>query len=187
MAGLRNSLRSLPSSSVVGLIAVGDAACHSDPVMALGLSFALVHAAELASALREHSRIEDAAGRFHERTRPLMRERFEFATLLDEQRLRMWTGGGVDVTSRTGNYELFSLVAGGVAALQDPDIFRAHIRRTGLLESNEVLDGDLPLQQRIEDIFRNAMSAPRPRSGPTQSEMQLITEAALAGTGPVDG
>ena len=107
------------------------------------------------TVLREHSDIGDASDAFHERTSPLTRERFDFATQLDEQRLPVWTGGDVGVASREANYALFSTIAGGVAAPKDPDIFRAHVRRIGLLDSNAVIDCDESLQQRIEELFES--------------------------------
>src|SRR5690349_11854331 len=59
MAGLRNSLRRW--STTTGLVPVGDAAAHVDPVLAHGLPFALIHAAALARAMREHEDPVDRA------------------------------------------------------------------------------------------------------------------------------
>jgi len=183
MAGLRNTYRSSESADVMGLVAIGDAVCHSDPVLALGLSFALIHARQLAEALREHADLGDAAAQLRARTAPLMRERFDYASALDEQRLRMWTGGGVDLSGPEGDFELFTLVAGGVAALKDPDVFRRVVRRIGLLETLSVLDDDPELLGRVGSIFRAESAVTRPPAGPTSDEMTEITELALAVAG----
>jgi hypothetical protein len=59
------------------------------------------------------------------------------------------------------------------------DIFRMHYRRMGLLDSTSVLDNDLAMQQRIQDVFADVRSAPRPPSGPTRDEMfELVTRAS---------
>jgi hypothetical protein len=93
----------------------------------------------------------------------------------------MWNGERVDFTSRDGAYALFSLVAGGVAAFKDPEIFRVIARRNGLLDRLRVLDDDYVMQNRIEEIFREVASAPRPPSGPTRDEMESIIESAILG------
>ncbi len=179
MAGLRNSLREFPHASVSGLFPIGDSMCHSDPILALGLSFALRQSVELADAIDEQPNLDEAAAAFRERTNPLIRERFDFATQLDDQRLRMWNGEPVDFTSKDGAYALFTVVAGGVAALEDPDVFRVMTRRNGLLDSLRVLDDDHAIQSRIEHIFRGVAAGPRPPQGPTQDEMESIFENAI--------
>ena len=180
MAGLRNTLRDFPYASVSGLFPIGDSICHSDPVLALGISFALLQAVELVDAIDKQPNLDEAATEYSERIGPLLRERFDYATQLDDQRLRMWNGERVDFTSKDGAYALFSLVAGGVAAFKDPEIFRVIARRNGLLDRLRVLDDDYVMQNRIEEIFREVASAPRPPSGPSRDEMEAIIERAIA-------
>jgi 2-polyprenyl-6-methoxyphenol hydroxylase-like FAD-dependent oxidoreductase len=183
MAGLRNSIRNDASAGVTGLIPVGDAACHTDPVLAIGLSFSLVHAGALVDALRASDTIDGATNRFRAATTPDMRERFEFATRLDEQRLRMWNGGTVDFASKNGDYELFTIVAGGAVTLVDPDVFRVVVRRNGLLTSGSLLDGDAAMLDRIETSFKAMSAAPRPASGPTRNEMTELIAATSSDPG----
>ncbi|MEA2465103.1 MAG: hypothetical protein QOJ98_2850, partial [Acidobacteriota bacterium] len=109
MAGLRNSLRDWDTAAPAGLVPVGDALGHTDPVLAHGLAFGLVHAAALVAALREHADVADAAAAYAADVRPALRERYDLASALDEQRLRLWSGGSVDVTSPDGDYELFTV------------------------------------------------------------------------------
>lgn len=174
MAGLRNSIRSYDATSAGGLVPVGDAYSHTDPVIAHGLSFGIIHAAELAKALRDNEDAPGVAAAYVAATAPELRERYEFATALDEQRHRMWSGGPVDFAHRDGDYALFTLVAAGTVALQDPDVFRMFVRRMGLLDSTTVLDGDADLQRRIEAVFTQLLAMPRPPPGPSRDEMLTI-------------
>jgi hypothetical protein len=104
-------------------------------------------------------------------TAPALRERYDFATALDEQRLRMWLGGDVDFAHHDGDYALFTIVAGGAAATTEAALARVFLRRIGLLDSTRVLDDDLALRRRIEAAFEEVAKAPRPRPGPTRAEM----------------
>lgn len=178
MAGLRNSLRAWDPGGVVGLLPVGDAYCHTDPVLAHGLAFALVHAAEVARAVREYADVGDAGCAYAEATLPALRERYRFATELDEQRHRMWRGEAVDFAHHDGDYALFSLVAGGVAANVDAEVFRVFVRRMGLLDSTRVLDDDIALQRRIEELFIRLSATPRPAPGPSRDEMLALLAPA---------
>ncbi|MEP7053966.1 MAG: hypothetical protein ABI912_01790 [Actinomycetota bacterium] len=180
MAGLRNTIRSYDGYRVTGLVPVGDAYSHTDPVLAHGLSFALIHASALAACLREHRDRDDALASYAAATAPALRQRFEFATRLDEQRRRLWNGETVDFTRPDGGaYELFTFVAGGAAALVDPDVFRVVVRRLGLLDGTDVLDSDVELQQRIAGIFAGMLATPRPRPGPSRDEMLALAGRPL--------
>jgi 2-polyprenyl-6-methoxyphenol hydroxylase-like FAD-dependent oxidoreductase len=174
MAGLRNGLR--PGSAAPGLVAVGDAYGYTDPGLAHGLAFALVHAGHVAGALRSHGDVGDACDAYAAATAPAMRERYEYLTELDAQRSRMWRGDGVDFAHHDGDYALFTFLAGGVAAPTDPLLARVFLRRIGLLDSTRVLDDDLALQQRIEAAFAKAVKLPRPRPGPVREDMLAAVE-----------
>jgi 2-polyprenyl-6-methoxyphenol hydroxylase-like FAD-dependent oxidoreductase len=181
MAGLRNSLRAYRPSAQVGLVPVGDAYGHTDPVLAHGLAFAVIHAAALVAALRAHADVGDAGAAYAAATEDELRERYEFATALDEQRLRMWSGRPVDPTRHDGDYALFSMAAAGVAAMVDADVFRTFVRRIGLLDRTGALDSDLELQLRIETLFGAIRAMPRPPAGPPRAEL-LAAVTAAAGT-----
>ena len=178
MAGLRNSIRSTLPATIARFIPVGDAQCHTDPVLALGLSFALVQAAALADAITEGCSEDDLYAAVHERTGQLLQERYDHATELDVQRLRRWNGEDVDLSSRDGAYALFTVVAGGVAAFTDPELFRTYVRRIGGLDRPAVLDDDVAMQHRIEEAYRNAISKPGPPVGPSAEEMEAIISLA---------
>jgi 2-polyprenyl-6-methoxyphenol hydroxylase-like FAD-dependent oxidoreductase len=177
MAGLRNTLRDPDSTTVGGLAPVGDAYGHSDPVLAHGLAFALVHAGALAAGLREHVDVGDALASYLAATGPALRERYELASALDDQRHRLWLGEPMDVAHRDGAYALFSMTAAGAAATMDAEIFRAFVRRIGLLDSTRVLDRDVELQRRIEVLFAQLLTVPRPASGPSRDDMLALVTA----------
>jgi 2-polyprenyl-6-methoxyphenol hydroxylase-like FAD-dependent oxidoreductase len=179
MAGLRNSIRHYEPESAIGLVPIGDALCHTDPVLAHGLAFAFIHAAAFASALRDHDDLGDAGAAYAGEVMPAVRERFTFASELDAQRHRMWLGEPVDLAHAGGDYALFTMAAAGAVAMVDPDVFRTFVRRIGLLDSTEVLDGDDAMQRHIEAAFQELVSGPRAPQGPPQEAMTAIVGDAL--------
>jgi 2-polyprenyl-6-methoxyphenol hydroxylase-like FAD-dependent oxidoreductase len=174
MSGLRN-LAPPVAFPLEGYVAVGDSFSHTDPVLAHGIAFCLVHAATLVALLDEHG-VDGVGEAYLSRMRPEAQERFELATALDAQRLRMWCGDSVDV-SPAGDYALFTMAAGGAVAAVDPEVFRVFVRRIGLLDSTRVLDDDVALQRRIAERFAELMASPRPAQGPSRDEMlELVRE-----------
>jgi 2-polyprenyl-6-methoxyphenol hydroxylase-like FAD-dependent oxidoreductase len=187
MGSLQNTLRTFMDGRppTIGLISVGDALCHTDPVFALGLSFALVQARELTAAVEANgSDLEAIALAFDASVREPIVERFANATAVDELRLRAWQGEAVDVAHRGGGaYPLFAFAAGNAAALVDGDVFRTMIRRNYFLDPLSVLDADVAMQERIERIFADLRSTPRPRPGPSRDELVEVMRTALATQG----
>ena len=183
MGSLQNTLRTFVDGKppAIGLISMGDALCHTDPVFALGLSFGLIEATELARAVREHgSDLEAVALSFDAALRPAMTERFGFATDVDDLRLRRWSGESIDVAHRDGGaYPLFTMAAGTAASLVDADVFRTVVRRNYFLDPLSVLDDDVAMQERIERIMGEQLAAPRPRPGPPRDELLATMRAAL--------
>lgn len=184
MGSLQNILRTFVDGRppAVGLVSVGDALCHTDPVFALGLSFALIEAGQVASAVRQHGADVDAVAlEFDAAIRPAMTERYRFATVVDDLRLRRWTGEPIDIARADGGaYPLFTMAAGSAAALADGEVFRTIVRRNYFLDPLSVLDDDRPMQQRIERIFAELRATPRPAPGPTRDELLVTVREALA-------
>lgn len=181
MGGLQNTLTLPGDTWPCGLFPVGDALCHTDPVLAHGLSLSLIHALETARALRAHTEPRDAFAAYREAVMPALIERYELAVALDEQRLRMWTGGTVDYARKDGDYALFSVVACGAVAMVDAEVFRSYMRRMGLLDSTRVLDDDERLKQKIEEVFQGLLAKPRPPSGPPREAMLALMGVARDG------
>jgi 2-polyprenyl-6-methoxyphenol hydroxylase-like FAD-dependent oxidoreductase len=184
MGSLHNTLRTFVDGRppAIGLISVGDALCHTDPVFALGLTFGLVDARELTAAIERHGAdLEAVALAFDAAVREPMAERFANATAVDSFRLRTWQGEAIDVAHRDGGaYPFFAFAAGNAAALVDGDVFRTMVRRNYLLDPLSVLDDDVAMQERIERIFADLRATPRPRPGPTRDELIEVLRAALA-------
>jgi len=180
MGSLHNTYRRYVEAPTPGLIPVGDALCHTDPVFAFGLSQSIIHGFALRDAIEDAATVRDIAPAFHEIVEPEIRERYAFAVECDDARTRLWRGEPVDFAHRTGDYGLFVLAAGTAAALADADVFRAVVRRNGFLDRTSVLDDDIAMQERIERVFAEILAAPRPPPGPSRDEVLAICEAALA-------
>jgi hypothetical protein len=177
MAGLRNTLAE--PSPAIGIFRAGDAYSHTDPTLAHGLAFAVIHAVALCRAITDHSDLADAAGAYAAATLPELRERYGWITQLDDQRLRWWLGEPVAIDRHNGAYALFSMAAAGAVARVDPDVFRVFNRRIGLLDRTGVLDDDLALRQQIERRFAELGTAPAAPLGPSQDEMVAVVAAAV--------
>jgi 2-polyprenyl-6-methoxyphenol hydroxylase-like FAD-dependent oxidoreductase len=182
MGSLQNTLRSLPdgSPSAIGLIGIGDAICHTDPVASLGLSFALIHARLLVDALRDSADLVEAALAFDAAARPDMEERFAYVSAIDDTRRRLWAGESIDyIHADGGAYPFFTYAANGVASLADGDVFRAVVRRNMFLDRLSVLDDDAPMQRRLEAFYADLAASGRPRNGPPRDELLEVMTAAI--------
>ena len=51
------------------------------------------------------------------------------------------------------------------------------MRRMTLLDSTSLLDDDVVMQQRIEDVFAGLTGVPRPAAGPERDEMLSLVSA----------
>jgi hypothetical protein len=186
MGSLQNTIRSLPDGRppAIGLISVGDALCHTDPVLSLGLSFSLIHARHLVAALRDHGAdLHEAARAFDALARDEMEERYGYASAIDATRLAVWSGEHVDFAHAGGGaYAYFTFAAGAAAALVDGGIFRAVVRRNTFLDPLSVVDDDPPMQERIEQTYAEIVAAGRPQPGPSRDELiEVMTTATVPG------
>ena len=87
MGGLQN-VDCTVRPDTFGLVAVGDAFCHTDPAFAYGLSFALVHAEALGRVVAQTNDVEELADRYREEVTPEARERHALACDTDDARMR---------------------------------------------------------------------------------------------------
>ena len=183
MGSLQNTLRSMTDGrpAAIGLVAIGDAVCHTDPVASLGLAFALIHARLLVDAARiAGADPEGVALAFDAAARPEMDERFRYVSAIDETRTRLWAGEQIDYAHADGGaYPFFTYAATGVAPLADGDLFRVLVRRNMFLDPLAVLDADDRMQRRLEAFYAALSAAGRPRPGPSRDELlELIATAA---------
>ena len=178
MGGLMNVDRT-GDPGVSGVVAVGDAFCHTDPAFAYGLSFGLVHAHALAQATGEAPDVDAIAQRFRELVGPEARERHALVCATDTARSQRWGGESLQIGRRDGCYPLFSFVGAIAAAPHDDAVLRRTIRRIGLLDRTAAFDEDAALHDRIEAILAAAPSPSSP--GPPREELLAIAGAAVAG------
>ena len=177
MGGLMNVERT-GDPGVSGLVAVGDAFCHTDPAFAYGLSFSLAHARSLALATAEAPDAAAAAERFRADAGPEARERHALACATDAARSQRWNGEPLDIGRRDGCYPLFSFVGALAAAPHDDMVLRRTIRRIGLLDRTAVFDEDDALHDRIEAILARLAGQPPAPPGPPRDELLARLAAA---------
>src|SRR5215203_5239226 len=115
MGGLMNVDRT-GDPGVAGMLAVGDAFCHTDPAFAYGLSFALAHAQALADAAAEAPDADAIAERYRAAAAPEARERHALACATDAARAQRWSGEPLEIGRSDGCYPLFSFVSALAAA-----------------------------------------------------------------------
>jgi 2-polyprenyl-6-methoxyphenol hydroxylase-like FAD-dependent oxidoreductase len=170
MGGLMNVDRT-GDPGVSGIVAAGDAFCHTDPAFAYGLSFALAHAQSLAHAVAEAPDVDAIVERYRAEAGPEARERHALACATDAARGLRWSGEPLEIARRDGSYPLFSFVGALAAAPHDDLVLRRTIRRIGLLDRTSVFDDDEVVHERIEAILgRLAAHSPSP-VGPPRDEL----------------
>jgi 2-polyprenyl-6-methoxyphenol hydroxylase-like FAD-dependent oxidoreductase len=170
MGGLMNIDRA-GDPHVSGIVAVGDAFCHTDPALAYGLSFALAHAHDLGRASAEAPDVDAIANRYRADAAPEARERHALACAIDAARARRWSGEPLDVSKRDGCYPLFSFLGALAAAPHDDTVLRRTIRRVGLLDRTAVFDRDDAVHDRIETILQRLAARPQSPPGPPRAEL----------------
>ena len=180
MGGLMNVDRT-GDPGVSGIIAAGDAFCHTDPAFAYGLSFALAHAHALAHAAAEAPDVDAIVRRYRADAGPEARERHALACATDAARALRWRGEPLEIGRRDSCYPLFSFVGALAAAPHDDLILRRTIRRIGLLDRTAVFDEDDALHDRIETILGRLAGRPPSPPGPPREELL----ARLAAAGPL--
>jgi 2-polyprenyl-6-methoxyphenol hydroxylase-like FAD-dependent oxidoreductase len=173
MGGLMNVDRT-GDPGVSGIVAVGDAFCHTDPAFAYGLSFALSHAQALAHAASEASDVDAITERYRAHAGPEARERHTLACATDAARSLRWSGEPLEVRRRDGSYPLFSFVGALAAAPHDDTVLRRTIGRIGLLDRTAVFDDDDALHDRIETILAG-LATPSP-PGPPREELLALSK-----------
>jgi len=173
MGGLMNVERT-GDPGVSGIVAVGDAFCHTDPAFAYGLSFALCHAQALGRAAAEGSDVDAIVERYRADAGPEARERHALACATDAARSLRWSGEPLQIGRRDGCYPLFSFAGALAAASHDDTVLRRTIGRIGLLDRTAIFDDDDALHGRIETILGELATPSSP--GPPRED--LLTRLA---------
>ncbi len=170
MGGLMNVDRT-GDPLVSGIVAAGDAFCHTDPAFAYGLSFSLAHAQALADASDEAPDVDAIVERYRAHAGPEARERHALACAMDAARALRWMGEPLQIARRDGCYPLFSFVGALAAAPHDDAVLRRTIRRIGLLDRTAVFDEDEALHDRIETILGELAARQPSPPGPPREEL----------------
>jgi 2-polyprenyl-6-methoxyphenol hydroxylase-like FAD-dependent oxidoreductase len=178
MGGLRNVDRT-SEPGLGGLVAIGDAFCHTDPAFSYGLSFALVHADALRRAATGSEDVDEVGARYHAEVADESRERYRLACDTGDARASRWEGESLAIGRRDGCYPLFAFAAALAAAPHDDLVLRRTFGRIGLLDRTSVFDDDAELHGRIEAIFARLAAAGPPPTGPPRDEL-LARLAPLA-------
>jgi 2-polyprenyl-6-methoxyphenol hydroxylase-like FAD-dependent oxidoreductase len=181
MGGLMNVDRT-GDPLVAGIVAVGDAFCHTDPAFAYGLSFSLAHARALGRATADEAPDVDAVvERYRSDAAPEARERHALVCATDAARSERWSGAPLQIGRRDGSYPLFSFVGALAAAPHDDAVLRRTIRRIGLLDRTAVFDEDDALHDRIEAILGRLAGPPAPPGPPRDELVARLTAATPPG------
>lgn len=192
MDGLRNMRRRFVEGGrplVRGLVAIGDAAVHSNPLYGRGCTLAFVHAALLADAVAAHPDDLDAlALAFDAATeRELVpwyklavaqdRDAIEWARSLREQGPPKPPSGSGPVDPRAYLRDL--LLRGLVPALRlDATVLRAFMRRFNLLDPPGDLMRDPSLLSRVLAVYQKRHERAEPELGPDRETLLAGIAAA---------
>ncbi len=173
MAGLRNTLRTFVVDGrpvARGAVPVADAYCHTNPSLALGLSYSLIHAFALADALRVGSGDIEVA--FFDATYPTVEERFRLAVAADRDRLRMWSGDKINFLRRDGgSLPLFNAIVPMIAAMADGEIGRRALGKWGFLTPAADVDDDAALLERAEQVVAEMLAKNPPQKPIARDEL----------------
>jgi hypothetical protein len=183
MGGLMNVDRT-GDPGVSGIVATGDAFCHTDPAFAYGVSFALAHAQALAHATVEAFDVDAIVDRYRADAGPEASERHALSCATDAARSLRWSGEPLEIGRRDGCYPLFSFVGALAAAPHDDAVLRRTIRRIGLLDRTAVFDEDDELHDRIATILGRLGSRAASPPGPPREELLARLAAVTPDGGP---
>jgi len=181
MGQLRNTLKRFswegdPIAS--GVIALGDARCHTNPRYAWGLSLALYQGFLVEGLLHQHGEDLDAlALAFEDAVAPWTTSAFKVASATDNERKRYWRGE-LDPSSPQDALQLFLLLFFPAAGVRDAEIFRKAVRRQMLLDDPSQLETERDLLDRATTILREIFgpSGP-PAQGPEREELLRVLKA----------
>ncbi len=133
MGGLQNVLRERPYAP--GVIAIGDALCHTNAAYGWGVSLGMEHAVALAEILQGAPSIEEATSAYHDRVGPETRARWELSVQQDRARVSAWRGEPFDARDQRAAVQR----ALAPAVMLDPVVFRAVMRSALLLDDADAL------------------------------------------------
>lgn len=184
MGALRNTVRRLIVDAepvALGLHAIGDALCHTNPALGWGSPLAVTHAFALAGVLKAHPHDTVAqAVAMDERVWPLAWECFSAAVEADESRSRAWRGETTEPATEE-DWPRFRATVVARAATLDSVVYRAFWRSVQLLDPPTLLRERPDVLERARRAVADNPPSPQPAAGPPREEFLSIARAAFAG------
>lgn len=176
MGGLQNTYRSFRRNGAPvahGYVPIGDARCHTDPSLALGMSMGL-HQAFLLPELLE-SADGDAPAALEEAVDDELRARFRHAVRLCGERSERLAGRPADV-----NVDRELVIETGLMMLgrNDPELLRRLLRRMLALDPTDLIPDDEALVAAARDAVEGSGILQKP---PPVTRDELLARIAAAG------
>ena len=153
-----------------GLVYAGDAVCTTNPAAGRGVTTSLLQARQLISLLDEHGRdFTSCSLAFDSWCAATIRPWFADHVYCDEDLIRRWSGGDVDLTRPLPS----DLIMAAVQA--DPGLMEVVGPYQAMLASPASLDA---VQARARDIYASGWRPPVP-PGPAREELAGLVTAAV--------
>ena len=165
MGHLHNVLQA--PSDVPGLIALGDARCHTNPTFAYGASLSLAHGVLLADLADKAADLDELGHLFAAEVDPDLRARWEAVTAEDADRARVWGGEPIDATDPNASMSLYLRSVVYRVSPKDPSILRAVARRINAIDPVDQLASDGELLARAQSLYdemKGSIAPPPPRT-----------------------
>lgn len=166
MGGLDNSLRGVGTTApqpVLGLFAVGDSVCTTNPAYGRGVSLALAHAYQLADSLAEYPAVSaQQSMEISRATEQLMTPWWHDAVVNDRGRAGLWraTLQGTAPPSPPDGMITFGTAA--AAAATDPVVWRRLVRVMMSLTPPSTLYNDEEIRLRVKKALAAGHGMPMP-------------------------
>lgn len=179
MAGLTNRLRRLVIEGrpvAPGVVAVGDAAVHTNPLYGRGCSLGWAHAYMLADIVTVDDEPTRLAVALDEVTRSEIEPWYRTSVMQDLENQRVARG------EAASDDPMRSLMRDGLmpAVRTDPEVFRAFLRVLNLLVPPDAIISDPDVVGRVLKVWQERGERPDPPAeGPTRDEMLRIFAAAV--------
>ncbi len=183
MRGLENRFRRLVRDQrpvVLGLLAVGDAACITNPAHTRGSTLAVESAQAVARAIHEHEDGESRALAVDAELRRTSEPRFWDSVEQDAMRLDRWRPAdeAAPRPSSSGRPRITNAAA-NAAAQRDPVVWRAFTRAQQLLELPDAVLEDPDVVARTQAVLASGWRSPV-LEAPSRDELIAVAEAATA-------
>jgi 2-polyprenyl-6-methoxyphenol hydroxylase-like FAD-dependent oxidoreductase len=185
MTGHRNIRRHYVNDGeplVLGLLAVGDSLCTTNPTYGWGASMALTYAFSAVEALTAHpGDLRGAALAYEESVAPEADAVYRESAAMDRARIYRWEGLAVPDGDRE-EVERQDLIGRGVGygATRDPVLGRAFLRRSNLLDRPDAVLDDPEVVARATAMRTRLEERTAERPGPTREDILAAIAAAGA-------